>query len=69
MSVLCNCINTIKKSPLSHQEFRESLIDLENLYTDVHYCPVRKLRTTALNKFYNLKNEMKLFRDMKGIPV
>lgn len=72
MTIVVKCINEIKsKSALRHREFLEFLNDMESAYGDLmYYCNVRWLSKGAmLKRFYELREEVKLFMEIKEKPV
>ncbi len=71
MSIVVKCVNFIKSKGLNNRQFKELLLELETDYGDLLYCcEVRWLsKGSMLNRFYVLKNEIKLFMDMKGEPI
>ncbi|KAK0148944.1 General transcription factor II-I repeat domain-containing protein 2 [Merluccius polli] len=71
MSTVVSTINFIKSKGLNSRQFKELLSDLEAVYGDlVYYCEVRWLsRGNMLTRFYELRNEVKLFMEQKGKPV
>jgi len=71
MSTVVSCINLIKSRGLNSRQFKELLNDLDSEYGDlVHHCEVRWLsRGNMLMRFYELRDEVKLFMEMKGKPV
>ena len=67
MSVVIKTVNFIRARGLNHMQFEEFLGDLEAEYSDViYYSEVRLLsRGKVLNRFYNLREEILLFMEMK----
>lgn len=71
MSTVVSTVNFIKSKGLNSRQFKELLSDLEAVYGDlVYHCEVRWLsRGNMLSRFYELRNEVKLFMEQKGKPV
>ena len=79
MATVVSSINFIKSRGLNCRQFKECrqftaaslLKDLESEYGDlVYYCEVQWLsRGSMLRRFYELRNEVKLFMETKGEPV
>ncbi|XP_069840988.1 general transcription factor II-I repeat domain-containing protein 2B-like [Dendropsophus ebraccatus] len=71
MSIVVSCINFVKSKGLNSRQFKELLNDLDSEYGDlVYYCEVRWLsRGNMLIRFYELRDEVKQFMEMKGKPV
>lgn len=71
MSTVVSCINFIKSRGLNSRQFKEFLNDLDSEYGDlVYHCEVRWLsRGNMLMRFYELRDEVKQFMEMKGKPV
>ncbi|XP_076645577.1 general transcription factor II-I repeat domain-containing protein 2-like [Halictus rubicundus] len=63
-------VNFIRSRGVNHREFKEFLKDIENVYGDILFnTEVRWLsRGTMLKRVYDLKNEIKLFLEMKDNP-
>lgn len=71
MTTVVSTINFIKSRGLNSRQFKELLSDLESEYGDlVYHCEVRWLsRADMLARFYNLREEVKQFMEIKGKPV
>ncbi|KAK4310895.1 hypothetical protein Pmani_017575 [Petrolisthes manimaculis] len=71
MSIVVSCINFIKSRGLNSRQFKELLNDLDLEYGDVVYhCEVRWLtRGNILMSFYELRDEVNQFLEMKATPV
>ena len=71
MSTVVSCINFIKSRGLNSRQFKELLNDLDSEYGDlVYHCEVQWLsRGNMFMRFYELRDEVKLFMEMKGKPV
>lgn len=71
MTTVVSCINFIKSRGLNSRQFKELLNDLASEYGDlVYHCEVRWLsRGNMLMRFYELRDEVKQFMEMKGTPV
>ena len=71
MSTVISCINFIKSRRLNSRQFKELLNDLDSEYGDlVYHYEMRWLsRENMLMRFYELRDEVKLFMEMKGKPV
>ncbi|XP_076232931.1 general transcription factor II-I repeat domain-containing protein 2-like [Calliopsis andreniformis] len=63
-------VNFIRSRGLNHREFKELLKDMDSEYGDVIFnTEVRWLsRGIMLKRVYDLKNEIKLFLEMKNYP-
>ncbi|KAB0790551.1 hypothetical protein PPYR_15047, partial [Photinus pyralis] len=72
MEVVVSCVNFIKSRGLNHRQFQQFLQHLEAEYGDkgiIFYCEVRWLsRGKMLMRFYELREEVQSFMDMKGKP-
>ncbi|KAK3887628.1 hypothetical protein Pcinc_008332 [Petrolisthes cinctipes] len=71
MSTPVSCIDFIKSRGLNSCQFKELLNDLDLEYGDlVYHCEVWWLsRGNMLMRFYELRDEVKQFMEMKGTPV
>ena len=71
MSTVVSCINFVKCRGLNSSHFEEFLNDLHSEHSDlVYYCEVRWLsRGNMLRIFYELRDEVEQFMEMKGKPV
>ena len=71
MSVVVSTVNYIRSRSLNHRQFKEMLNEIDANYGDViYYSEVRWLsRTKELQRFYQLREDIKLFMEMKGNPV
>jgi hypothetical protein len=71
MSVVVKTINYIKTRGINHRQFQSFLNEIESEYTDVIYhSEVRWLsRGNVLKRFYELKEEIKAFMNLKGFPM
>ncbi|XP_051784546.1 general transcription factor II-I repeat domain-containing protein 2-like [Erpetoichthys calabaricus] len=71
MGTITACINFIKSRALNHSQFQEFLADVLSDHEDLtFYCEVRWLsKGKMLKRFYDLRNEVSLFMDMKGKPI
>ncbi|KAI7789328.1 putative general transcription factor II-I repeat domain-containing protein 2-like [Triplophysa rosa] len=70
--VVCHCIiHQESLRGLNSRQFKELLSDLESEYGDlVYHCEVRWLsRADMLARFYNLREEVKQFMEIKGKTV
>ena len=63
MTVVVKAVNSIKNNSLKHRQIQEYLNELESEYSDVlFYAKIRWLsRGKCLEKFWNLKQEIKKF--------
>uniref|UniRef100_A0A5S6QHL4 Dimer_Tnp_hAT domain-containing protein n=1 Tax=Trichuris muris TaxID=70415 RepID=A0A5S6QHL4_TRIMR len=68
MSTAVSCINFVKSRNFNSRQFKQLLNDLQSEYGDlVYHCEVRWLsRGNMLRRFYELRNEIKQFMEMKG---
>ncbi|KAI4830515.1 hypothetical protein KUCAC02_002143 [Chaenocephalus aceratus] len=71
MHTVVSTINFIKSRGLNSRQFKELLRELESEYGDLIYlCEVRWLSLASmLARFYQLREEVKQFTEMKGKPV
>ncbi|CAK6436213.1 unnamed protein product [Pipistrellus nathusii] len=71
MSTVVSCINFVKSRGLNSRQFKELLNDLHSEYGDLVYnCEVRWLsHRNMLLRFYELRDEVRQFMEMKGKPV
>nr|KAF6444323.1 hypothetical protein HJG59_008614 [Molossus molossus] len=71
MSAVVSCINFVKSRGLNSHQFEELLKDLESEYGDLVYH--REVQWLSFGnmfmRFYELRNEVKQFMEMKGKPV
>ncbi|CAM1303933.1 Uncharacterised protein r2_g1383 [Pycnogonum litorale] len=70
MQTVVKCVNKIRKA-LKHRQFKEFLESLQSEYGDVLYhSKVRWLsRGKTLRRFFDLRDEIKIFMEMKGLEV
>ena len=68
MKKVISTINFIKSRALNHRQFQQFLEDVEAECRDlIYYCEVRWLsKGKMLKRFYDLKDEIATFMDMKG---
>ena len=68
MSIVVSCVNFIKSRALNHRQFKEFLEDIDAEYgTLAYYCEVRWIsKGKMLKQFYDLREEIFTFMDMKG---
>ena len=68
MKKVVSTINFIKSRALNHRQFQQFLEDVEAEYGDlIYYCEVRWLsKGKVLKRFYDLRDEIATFMDMKG---
>jgi hypothetical protein len=65
MKTVVSCVNYIKSKALNHRQFKQFLEELETEYGDLlYYCEVRWL-SKGNKQFFQLKEEIYLFMDMK----
>ncbi|KAK1333566.1 LOW QUALITY PROTEIN: hypothetical protein QTO34_005951, partial [Cnephaeus nilssonii] len=71
MSTVVSCINFVKSRGFNSRQFKELLNDLHSEYGDLVYnCEVRWLsHRNMLMRFYELRDEVRQFMEMKGKPV
>lgn len=71
MTVVVKTVNFIRARGLNHRQFKEFLSDIETEYTDViYFSEVRWLsRGKVLHRFYCLREEIKVFMEMKEKPI
>ncbi|XP_074050066.1 general transcription factor II-I repeat domain-containing protein 2A-like isoform X2 [Macrotis lagotis] len=71
MSTVLACVNFVKSRGFNSLQLKELLSELDSEYSDiVHHCEVRQLsHGNLLVRFYELRNEVKQFMEMKGRPV
>jgi hypothetical protein len=71
MNIVVRCVNYLKRHGLNSRQFKEFLADMDAEYRDVsYYCEVRWLsRGNMINRFWYLREEIKLFMEMKGEEV
>jgi hypothetical protein len=63
MNVVVQNVNYIRKSALSHRQFKNFLADIESEYSDIpYYCEIRRLsRSIVLKRFLRLCSEIDIF--------
>ena len=68
MEVVVKIINYIRSNGLNHRQFQELLHDLDSQQSDlIYFCDVRWLsRGNMLQRFYELREEIIFFLEMKG---
>nr|KAF6500908.1 hypothetical protein HJG59_007935 [Molossus molossus] len=71
MSTVVSCINFVKSGGFNSHQFKRLLKDLDSKHSDlVYHCEVRWLSClNMLMRFYELRDEVKQFMEMKGKPV
>ncbi|KAK2833783.1 hypothetical protein Q5P01_017672 [Channa striata] len=71
MSVVVKCINQIRSRGLKHRRFRAFLEEMESEYGDVlYFTEVRWLsRGNVLKRFFELREEVKVFMENDGVAV
>lgn len=71
MPVVINVINTIKNNSLKHRQFQEYIQELESEYCDlIYYAKIRWLsRGKCLTRFWNLREEIRIFMNENGEDV
>ena len=71
MKVVTDSVNYIRSRGLKHRQFQEFLNSVEAEYTDVlYYTQVRWLsRGTVLQRFFNLRHEIRQFMEEQGRAV
>jgi hypothetical protein len=71
MEVVINSVNFLKSRALNHRQFKQYLADIFSDYEDVdYYCEVRWLsKGKMLKRFYNLRNEISNFFELKGKSI
>ncbi|XP_016061495.1 PREDICTED: general transcription factor II-I repeat domain-containing protein 2B-like isoform X1 [Miniopterus natalensis] len=71
MSTVVSCINFVKSRGFNSHQFKELLNDLDSENGDlVYHCEVRwPSRGSMLMRFYELRDEVRQFMEMKGKPV
>ena len=71
MHTVVDRINYIRSHALNHRQFKQFLTELEASYGDVFYfSAVRWLsRGQTLRRFWDLREELKMFLEMKGISA
>ncbi|MBN3322622.1 GTD2A protein, partial [Atractosteus spatula] len=71
MSTVVSCIHFVKSRGFNSHQFKELLNDLDSEYGGlVYHCEVRWLSCgNMLMRFYELRDEVKQFMEMKGKPV
>lgn len=67
MSTVVSCINFVKSRGFNSHQFKELLTDLDSEYDLVYHCEVLWLSLgTMLMRFYELRDEVEQFMEMKG---
>lgn len=71
MSVVIKAINSIKNNSLKHRQFQDYLCELECEYSDLlFYAKIRWLsRGKCLQRFWNLREEIRIFMNENGEDV
>lgn len=68
MKIIIETVNFIRSNALNHRQFQEFLKSIDSEYGDIiYFSEVRWLsRGNVLKRFYHLRNELKLFLNMKS---
>ena len=71
MKVVIKRVNFIRFRGLNHRKFQELLNDLDSEFGDIiYYSEVRWLRRgEMLKRFFDLKDEIRMFMQLKGQPI
>ena len=71
MSTVVSCINVVKSTGPNCHQFKEFFNEFHSEHRDlVYYCEVRWLsRGNMLRRFYELRDEVEQFMEIKGKPV